>query len=215
MLFIAFCFGVANQYCHPLFLWIIFFPRFLPRYFEEKPDNKIKFFERMGSLLLSGKGCNRRWQRNQTSWLIFFFQMPCWRKHILSKCEQVNEQSIESTSFWTSQEGKKKNHLVPLWSLFELLHAAPQAQGCFLSQSHSNVSGRKPVFSSKLANRVLCLSYATFGEVVQLFEGRAMYSSPLTLPTDLIPFCSAPQVSHVYDASLSSLPLSLFSSVLK
>lgn len=55
ILTIAFCFRAANQYCHPLFLWIIFSPQFLPRCLEgkkKKPDNKIKFFERIESITL-------------------------------------------------------------------------------------------------------------------------------------------------------------------
>lgn len=106
VVFIAFCFGVANQYCHPLFLWIIFFPQFLPRCFVKKNLTTelsslkgwgVCYFPASTALKII-KGLNI---------MTYAFCKCLDGEDTISKCEQVNEQSIESTSSWTSQEGKK------------------------------------------------------------------------------------------------------------
>ena len=106
VLFIAFCFGVANQYCHPLFLWIIFFPQFLPRCFVKR---------NLTTELNSLKGWGVCYFPASTALKIIkelnitTYSFCKWfdGEDTISKREQVNEQFIESTSSWTSQEGKK------------------------------------------------------------------------------------------------------------
>lgn len=107
------------------------FPTVLAKMFcEEKPDNRIKFFERMGSLLLSSKHCTED-HKGIEHHDILILQVPWWRRHNLKMW--TSKWAIYRVNFFLDITGGKKITLCLFDHSLTLLHVAPQAQGYFSS----------------------------------------------------------------------------------
>ena len=107
------------------------FPTVLAKMFcEEKPDNRIKFFERMGSLLLSSKHCTED-HKGIEHHDIFILQVLWWRRHNLKTW--TSKWAIYRVNFFLDITGGKKFTSCLFDHSLTLLHVAPQAQGYFSS----------------------------------------------------------------------------------